>query len=476
MKLARARTVLSGRTGLLALLGLYLVARVLILGISLLQTNIFVAYDSFSYVLRGDPALDRGPVVSLLGHSPRLWGVPVFYALLGNDTFRVIGQWLIATLAWSTLAAVAWRQLRTGTARLLGAGAVLLLALHDAVGNWDFALLSESLSISLGVLSFALLLRFVASGSRAALVGLTVAGFWWTFTRPDIRVFTVFLVLALVLVAYRSRRWAGAIAAAVLVLAIGWCTAIMPTVTENARRYSAFGVSQSYDEFLLFRLRVQVLPDPAIKAVFTDQLGMPACPAAEAIATRPDWDILNFADAYYACPELKAWGEANRDTVFNRFATVAPGEYARMTVGLVNESMLGGTYAQVPSVLPPPLQKPAFPGPRWALLAVLLFLVAAVTAVVLTRARREHRLLVDGGFGLVLVCLVSTVVGVLYGTGEFWRFGIQEAIGIRIAVVLLGAAALDTYLRRLYLRKRGISQATATTTAAEGGSSVYARH
>jgi hypothetical protein len=474
--LHRARSVLNGRTGLLALLGAYVVARLVILVVTLASGHVFTSYDTFSYALRGDPTLDRGPLVSLTGHSPRLWGVPVFYALLGNDSLRAVGQWAIATLAWSTMAAVAWGLLRTTAARFAGTGAVLLLALHDVVGNWDFAMLSESLSISLGVLAFALLLRFAfpgprATGSLPALVGLTVAGFWWTFTRPDIRVFTVFLVLALVLVAYRSRRWAGAIAAAVLVLAIGWCTAIMPTVTETARAYSAFGVSQSHDEFLLFRLRVQVLPNPAIKAVFTDQLGMPACPAAEAIAAKPDWDILNFADAYYACPELKAWGDANRDTVFNRFAVVAPGQYARMTVGLVNESVLGGTYAQVPSVLPPPLQKLAFPGIRWALLAVLLFLAAGVTAVVLTRARRDHRLLVDGGLGLALVCLVSTVVGVLYGTGEFWRFGIQEAIGIRLAVVLLGAAALDAYLR-----KRGISQATDTTTAAEGASSVYARH
>jgi hypothetical protein len=66
---------------------------------------------------------------------------------------------------------------------------------------------------------------------------------------------------------------------------------------------------------------------------------------------------------------------------------------------------------------------------------------------------------------------VSTVGGVLYGTGEFWRFGIQEAVGVRLGVALLLAAALDGYLKN-----RGISQATATTMPAEGGSSVYARH
>jgi hypothetical protein len=477
VKLARARIVLSGRTGLLALLGLYLLARLVILVVTLTQGHVFVADDTASYV---------EPAVSLTGHSPRLWGVPLFYRMLGTDGLRAAGQWLIGTGAWAGLAWVVWTLLRAPAARLAGAAAVLLLALHDAVGNWDFAMLSESLSVSLGVLAFALLLRFAATGSVPALVGLTVAGFWWTFTRPDIRVFTVFLVVVLAFLtlrklalrkqalrkrAYRTRRWAGAVAAGVLVLAIGWCSAIVPVVTESARASSSFGAAHSYDEWILFRLRVQVLPDPAIKAVFTDQLGLPACPAAEAIAAKPDWDIQNFADAYYACPELKAWGDANRDTVFNRFAAVAPGQYSRMTVGLVNESMLGGTYADVPSVLPPPLQKLAFPGIRWALVAVLLYLVVALAAVLVTRARRSHRLLVDGAAGLLVVCVVSTGAGVIFGTGEFWRFGLQEAVGIRLAVLLLAAAAFDAYLQ-----KRGISQATDTTTPAEGESSVYARH
>jgi hypothetical protein len=464
--LQRARSVLSGRTGLLLLLGLYLVARLVILAVTLAKGNVFIAYDTTSYALRGDSTLDRGPVVSLLGHAPRLWGVPLFYWLLPGDGLRAAGQWVIGTLAWGSAAWVLWGLLRTPAARLAGAGAVLLLGLHDAVGSWDFALLSESLSVSLGLLAFALLLRWIAGGPAWTLWVSTAAAFWWTFTRPDIRVFTVFLVALLLFIGVRGRRRLAFVAAGLLVVAIGWCTAILPSVTDTARRYSAFGVEHSYDEFLLFRLRVQVLPDPAIKDVFQRELGMPSCPAAEAIATKPDWDILNFADAYYACPELKAWGDANRDTVFNRFAVVAPGEYTRMTVGLLNESMLAGVYAQTPPVIPTPLQKLAFPGIRWALIAVLLYVVGAVAAVLVTRARRGHRLLVDAGYGLLAVCAVSTGAGVLYGTGEFWRFGLQEAVGIRLAVLLLGAAALDAYLTK---------RASRPTMPASDAGAVYAR-
>jgi hypothetical protein len=40
------------------------------------------------------------------------------------------------------------------------------------------------------------------------------------------------------------------------------------------------------------------------------------------------------------------------------------------------------------------------------------------------------------------------VVGGVVAVGAFWRFGIQEAIGIRIAIIVLAAVALDLLVHR----------------------------
>src|SRR5262245_51853249 len=59
--------------------------------------EVFTSYDTASYAVREDSHLNRGPLISLIGHAPRLWGVPTFYALLPTDAVRAIAQWAVAT-------------------------------------------------------------------------------------------------------------------------------------------------------------------------------------------------------------------------------------------------------------------------------------------------------------------------------------------------------------------------------------------
>ena len=431
---------------LIVLLAGYLAARVAVLA----GSPVFTGYDTATYAVRHDPALDHGSLVSLIGDAPRLWGVPLFYAVLPSDALRAAGQWAVATLAWGCLAWVVWTLQRHLLASVLGSGAILLLALTDNVGSWDLALLSESLSISLGVLTLALLLRWVATGSRLAAAGMTVSAFWWTFTRPDTRVYTVMLIAVLAVVAWRApvRRVAATVAAVALITAVAWCSAIVPRTAEPLRPYGAFG-AYAADEWIMYRLRVQVLPDPAIRAVFVNDLGMPACAAVDEIAARPTWDMDEFAVAYRSCPDLKAWGDENRDTAFRRFAVVAPGEYTRMTIDLVAQSLSGRpSNPDVLTIIPTPVRALAFVRTGLTLPLVLGALVLAVAAVIATGAHRRRRMLVLAAAVLTGASLVSTGAGVLFGTGEFWRFGIQEAIAIRISIIFMLVAALDSALER----------------------------
>ena len=80
-----------------AIFGIYLVARVLMI----IGGDVFQAPDSAAYAARNDPSRDHGPLLSFIGHAPRPWGLPLFYAIFGTDEWRAVGQWVLATAAWA---------------------------------------------------------------------------------------------------------------------------------------------------------------------------------------------------------------------------------------------------------------------------------------------------------------------------------------------------------------------------------------
>jgi hypothetical protein len=431
------------RAGLAVLLVVYLVGRLVVLA----GGEVFTAYDTFSYAVRHDPAFDRGPLVSFTGHAPRLWGVPLFYAAFPDDWWRAAGQWALGTLAWASLAIVVWSLLRHPVARIVGAAGVLFLALTDEVGNLDFVILSESLTVSLGVLTLAAFVRWLATGSRVALVAMCLAAGWWTFTRPDIRVYTVFLLVVLAAIAWRtpSRRVGAAVAAGAVAVAIAWCSVITPVASANFGKWGSLGTNQT-EELFLARLRIDVFPHPEIKAVFTDRLGMPPCAAADAAAIG-EWDLVKFADAYRTCPDLVAWGDAHMSTAFFEYARAAPGLYLRMTVVMVAVCLTGGTYADTPVIVPGLLGRLAFPGQPWTLPFTFGLLALGAAAALAAGGWRRQRMLVATATGTAAICTVSVIAGVV-AVGAFWRFGIQEAIGLRVAIIGLTAAAIDSWLSR----------------------------
>ena len=432
----RLRYPASVLTGLLAA---FVLVRV---GIGL-GGRTFVAYDSFSY--RVDPLLDRGSVLSLTGHAPRLWGVPLFYALFPDDGSRVLAQWAIGTVAWAVLAWVVWTCLAHPAARVLGAGGVLLLGVLGPVTNWDFAILSESLSISLGVLVLALVLRWLTTGSRWALGGLTAVAVLWLFTRPEIRLMVALLLVVIAGYAVRRRTVAAAAAGAVLLVALVWATLITPTVDRTFAGWSATELTLS-EETLAFRLRLQVLPDPQIERVYAQELHMPDCPAADAVAAGTAWAIVEFADAYRSCPELAAWGRENATSSGYRFAFAAPGPYAAFTARTLPRAFEGTRYAQVPHV--GLLDKVVFAPHEYEGFLLLGGFAVAIAAVGWAGAWRRRRLLVGTAAVLAGGSVASVIGGLMYSVGEYPRFGIQEAVGVRLALVLMVVAAVDAALTR----------------------------
>jgi hypothetical protein len=394
--------------------------------------------------------------VSLTGDAPRLWATPLFYALFPDDGARAWGQWAVGTVAWALLAGVLWGCLRTVWVRVFAAAATLGLALLPQVTNWDFAILSESLSISLGIAVLALLVWWLRTRLTATLVALTSTAAFWTFVRPDVVIMVGPLVVMLAVLAWRdkARRWAAAISAVVLIASLGWVLAITPKVSRTFAGWSATGLSLN-EETLTARLRHQVLPDPAVKAVFRDELGMPECAEADRIAAGHEWRTAEFGAAYRGCAELKAWGEANATSSGYRFALAAPGLYACRTWNVFPASLAGTSVTKVSTLVPGVLQKAVFPH-REAVLPVLFAWFALV--VVGARAARRQRMLVLTALGLVAACAAGVLFGLMYSAGSYARFGIQEAIGMRVALLIGTVAVLDTLAAGFRVRQWGVSR------------------
>ena len=403
--------------------------------------------DTPSY--RGGAGLMGGEVLSFSGHSPRLWGTPLFYAAFSDDNARAFGQWTVGTLAWILLAVVLSGQLRFGISRVVTAVAVLGLALLPQVVSWDFAIIAESLSISFGVATLALLIWFLGGGGRPALITLTATAFWWTFVRPELRVMVGFVILVLLAhaVVRRTRRWAVVGATAVLVIAVGWVTAITPAMnrTYAARAWNGLSLTEST---FAYRLRFQVMPHPKVLAVYQNDLGMPGCPAAQRITELHAWAMTAFIKAYLTCPDLVAWGHRNAGSSGYRFAEADPGLFAGQTIGVLPDS-LSAKVSQGSVVLPGFVEQAAFPSRRFVLPGLATAWLLALVAAGVLGAFRRRKLLAYTSVGLTLASVTSLTAELMYAAGDYPRFGIQEALLSRIAIMLMVIAAVDALIGRL---------------------------
>lgn len=84
-------------------------------------------------------------------HTTRGWTLPLLYWIVRPNVARVAAQFLIATTAWITVAATFKKRIHHLRVQQLAVAGCFLVGVSSTVVGWDLALLSESLSISLGV-------------------------------------------------------------------------------------------------------------------------------------------------------------------------------------------------------------------------------------------------------------------------------------------------------------------------------------
>jgi hypothetical protein len=475
----------------------YLAVRLVII----LGGTVFESHDSAVYAPREDPARNHGPLVSFVGNAPRPWGLPAFYALFGSDEWRTVGQWALATIAWAAFAWEVSRHLRTRAARIATVVAILVFACVREVASWDLAILTESTSISLGLLTLTFLLRWLRTGSWAAVAAMTLVAVWWTFIRPDIRVFVTLLIATLLLISgraiWRSRRPAtqqtsptdgttsrtarrpsgagarrtvtAAVAAGlVLALGIGWYAAITPGMERAMVPYDGDAIDPPLpqDEYrFVYRLRVDVSTNPELWAAYTTEIGMPTCPELEAFTSDTyNWRGREWAEAYTRCPALVEWVQERKNRYFwTDLVTADPVLFVKTFFRQLSLTLGGEVYADVPRVVP--IEKLAFPSRRFGLPLALLGFAAALALAWWAGALRTHRRLVWFAVGVFAAGLLSATATIVMVTGELQRFGVQEAVATRVAMLVLLGCALDAWLAR----RRGLTPAEEAATTKSTG-------
>lgn len=410
-------------------LALFVVARAYILS----RGEVFTSYESAGY-----------HAVSLTGHAPRPWGVPVFYSLFSADLWRVIGQAALGAAAWILLATVLWSAVRTPAARWLLLLGTLGLGLTTPVTAWDSAILPESLSISLGVVCLALLVRWALTRNAWYLALAVPTTVWWVFTRTDVIVLVGIATLAIVgFGRYDRRVW---IAAGALAAGMAWSLVIAPATSQTFSTWSATGLSPAEENFL-HRLRLEILPQPEVKAHFQSRLGMPRCPGAEEVATGAASEIERFAGEYRRCPELQAWAGDNRVRSGYWLAFRHIDGYARslsrIVPGMLSGSGSDTAYASPVPVLPGMVERAVFrPHPVVVFVLYGALLVVPVGLVFLTSWSAGRPLVVAGGV-LAVACTVSLLCKLTLSAGEYSRLGLQEAVLLRLSLLMLVAVVVE---------------------------------
>jgi len=394
--------------------------------------------DSSSY---RHSAASHTALVSLVGHAPRDVLVPAFFALLGSDQARVYGQWAVSTLSWLVLAYALAVSLRSVPARVVGVAGVLALGGVPQTWNWDFTLLSESLSTSLAVLVLAAALRTAAAPSRWHEVSLGTVLVLWVAARVDVGPAVLVAAVALGVLAARRRQWSAAMVPAVALLAVAWGGWTTTRLDASFQKASSTGLSYS-QELFAYELHERVLTTPAALAYFRSH-GMPACPGVTTSAAAATASRLFFA-RFRHCRPLRGWATKSGRSTLLSFVVSHPPDYLRWLSHDTGRLATGAIY--VPEVRSDwRVLSTLFYGGRWlsplADLAVLL--AAGLLAALAVRPRQPGAAVTVTALVNAVAALVGLLAGQLLSAGEVERSTVPEGTLLRLAPILLVAAAVD---------------------------------
>lgn len=216
-------------------LALYVLLRV---GFAGIRPQVYT--DTASYELTAHQALWS----SGFWAGKRGFTLPLLYKIVPDNTARILFQLAFSIVAWSVLAYVVSRSLRTPRGAYVGFVVVLLFSLTRYIVGWDPLLLSESLSFSLFALVVAAVLHLVRRPSWPAFASLLLVAILWTFVRDsNVAVVLVGGLVALLLLARSGHR---SMKLAIAGAAIALVAAAAATASAGQRWQAPFGYVLGY--------------------------------------------------------------------------------------------------------------------------------------------------------------------------------------------------------------------------------------
>ncbi len=414
------------------------------LGLGLAVWGLFAGYDIWRCVY--GPILDwqdtvtyeaaaRFPILSigfLAGQRPPV--IPLLWKLTGTNMSFALTQTVISVLSWSLLAGTVAFVLRSPWRALLGGTVVLVFASTWQVTEWDWSMLTESISLS------ALAVMFTSAFWLARRItlprGLVFVGACLVYEGARDQGIWVIGTLGLI-VAGLSLFWlvrhraSQALRAGLLALALLAISATAEVAAESSHR----NVINVYNVF-----EVRVFPFPSRVAWFAAH-GMPEAKAIDALAASAPRPAPGTRTVIY--PDLDSkpwlplgrWFENDSQLVYAEYLIThpvyvftAPFAKPELTFNDAGGSLAfyagpGPLLGVVPTLMFPPGDVVVFLG----LFAGALLLFRRMTRVV------EVRMLV----GLLVVGLVA-VLFAWHGDGEeVARHTIEGNVEARLAVMLL---------------------------------------